>query len=200
MTRRTISAALLVLIIAALAVFSFVFVRTFFYFPDEEIPAPADAAIERALDPSQYPMRLAIPVIGIDADVQEVGVNAEGNMATPDTFDDVGWYKYGPVPGGRGSAVIAGHVNNGLGLDGVFARLGELEVGDDIYVEAANGARVHFVVMSMRSYPYDDSPVDVIFNPHGSVRLNLITCEGRWVAEDKTYDQRLVVFARPAEE
>ncbi|HWO07387.1 MAG TPA: class F sortase [Candidatus Paceibacterota bacterium] len=200
MIRWTLNVALVVILTAAAAVFTFVFIRTFFYLPDEEIRAPPGETLEEAVDPTQHPARLVIPAIGVDADVQHVGINEAGNMATPSNFEDVGWYKYGVAPGGRGSAVIAGHVDNSLGLPGVFKRLNELKSGDDIFVESASGERQHFVIVSTRSYPYDDVPVDVVFNPQGSARLNLITCEGRWLSENRTYDQRLVVFARLANE
>jgi LPXTG-site transpeptidase (sortase) family protein len=191
----TNSVVLAVAALIAVAVFSFAFTRLFLYLPDVEIPAPPEAAVVQA-DPTEKPVHLRIPILGVDAKVQHVGINDKGNMATPSNFEDVGWYKHGVVPGGRGSAVMAGHVDNGLGLPGVFTRLSELNPGDDIYVESEDGSIQHFVVESKRTYPYADAPVEVIFNQNGSTRLNLITCEGRWVDEDKTYDERLVVFAK----
>jgi sortase (surface protein transpeptidase) len=95
--------------------------------------------------------------------------------------------------------VIAGHVDNGLGLAGVFKNLGSLREGDAVFVERRDGTQVAFIVAGTRSYHYQDAPTEIIFNPSGSVRLNLITCEGRWIQADRTYDERLVVFTRLAE-
>jgi sortase (surface protein transpeptidase) len=81
------------------------------------------------------PARIRIPSIGVDAFVQDVGIGKSGNMAVPTNYDDVGWYRYGPAPGEKGSAVIDGHVDNGFGLPAVFSRLSELEAGDDIYID-----------------------------------------------------------------
>ena len=196
---RRITLLFLVFIITfAVGTFGSTVVRAFFYAPDPEIEVPQEKAI--VTDVVSPPTRLRIPALGIDALIQDVGINSKGNMATPSNFTDVGWYKHGVSPGARGSAVIAGHVNNGLGLSGVFERLGELQVGDDIYVQREDGSEVHFVVASARRYPYDDAPEEIIFNPSGSVRLNLITCEGKWLQENKTYDQRLVIFAKLAGE
>lgn len=181
---------------SASGVFGVTVVRAFLYSPDTEISVPGQAEV--AQNPAHYPVSLRIPRLGIDTSIQHVGVNAQGNMAVPTNYTDTGWYKYGPLPGESGSAVIAGHVNNGLGLSGVFEHLADLEIGDDIYVTRADGKEVHFVVAGKRTYPYTDVPVDVLFNPQGSVRLNLITCEGVWVKEDKTYNQRLVVFTKLA--
>lgn len=196
---RRIALLLLVSTVAmAVFVFTATAVRAFLFAPDTEIEVPKTNELDD--NPALYPVRIRIPAIGIDTDIQQVGVNGTGNMAVPSNYTDTGWYKYGPAPGESGSAVIAGHVNNGLGLSGVFEHLGDLEVGDDVFIERADGTTVRFVVTGSRIYPYTDAPAEVIFNPTGSVRLNLITCEGRWVKEDKTYDQRLVVFTKLASE
>ena len=134
----------------------------------------------------------------IDADVQHVGVKADGSMGTPSNFTDVAWYKYGTIPGQRGSAVIDGHVDNGLSLPGVFKRLGELEIGDDVYVEQKNGSKMRFVVVDIKHFPYDEAPRELIFGRSDAVRLNLVTCEGDWIRQQKTYSERLVVFTELA--
>jgi sortase A len=180
--------------LCAVAIFTTTIVRAFFYSPDTDIPVPADKQLETS--PLQHPARLIVPALDIDADVQEVGINAQGNMGVPSNFTDVAWYKYGVVPGGPGSAVMAGHVDNGLGLSGVFKKLGELEAGDEVIIERQDGKMLTFVVTGKRSYPYDAVPTDIVFNPSGSIRLNLITCEGAWVKSEKTYDQRLVIFTK----
>lgn len=182
------------LTLCAVAIFTTTIVRAFFYAPDTEIAAPESVSVETS--PLQHPARIIIPSLGIDAEVQDVGITAEGNMGVPSNFTDVAWYKYGTAPGGAGSAVIAGHVDNGLGLSGVFKRLGELEVGDEVSVERRDGTRLTFIVTGTRSYPYTEVPTEIVFNPSGSARLNLITCEGSWVKSEKTYDQRLVVFTK----
>lgn len=194
MIRRILVVLLATVVALAVFVFTATAVRAFFFSPDTEIEVPRDTA--PTSNAQEYPVRIRIPSLGIDTDVQHVGVNAQGNMAVPTNYRDTAWYENGPAPGESGSAVIAGHVNNGLGLSGVFEHLRDLEVGDDIYIERANGEEVRFVVIGSRVYPYIDAPEEVIFNPSGSARLNLITCEGNWVQEDKTYDQRLVVFTK----
>lgn len=191
---RLVRTFILTIVMAiSLVVFISAFASSFLYAPDDEIDAPHPEAIT-APDPSEEPVRIRIPVLGINTIVQHVGITESGAMATPKGFQEVGWYRYGVTPGGSGSAVIAGHVDNGLGLAGVFKRLGELRVGDEIFVERADGSEVRFTVTGKRSYPFDAAPTEVIFNPAGSPRLNLITCEGTWISDTRTYDQRLVVF------
>jgi len=184
---------ILIVMAAALVVFASAFASSFLYAPDDEIEAPPEQMVELP-GPEEVPVRLRIPALGVNALVQHVGITESGAMATPKGFQDAGWYKYGVTPGGSGSAVIAGHVDNGLGLAGVFSRLHELREGDEIFVVRADGSDVRFLVSGKRSYPHDAAPTDIIFNPAGSPRLNLITCEGTWLSDTRTYDQRLVVF------
>ncbi len=198
MLRRFFLLILTFVIAFSIGTFGATMVRAFLYSPDTEIDVPLGNEIPHSL--SSVPERLVIPTLSLDAAVQQVGINTKGAMATPSNFTDVGWYKHGPAPGESGSAVIAGHVNNGLGLSGVFENLNKIQAGDDVYIVRADGTRVHFIVTGTKSYPYDDAPEEIIFNPAGSVRLNLITCEGKWLREDKTYDQRFVVFTKLASE
>lgn len=147
----------------------------------------------------QLPSRLLIPKLSIDAHVQRLGVTNTGNMAAPDNFTDVSWYKYGTVPGFKGSAVMAGHVDNALGTPAIFYELPKLEIGDDIYVVREDGERLHFRVIDKQLYRYDKSPVEKIFNDAGGTYLNLITCQGEWVPAARSAENRLVIYTQLVE-
>ncbi|MBX4191929.1 class F sortase [Candidatus Parcubacteria bacterium] len=161
----------------------------------EDIPLPQKLAPEsRAPLKEGAPIRLKIPAVGIDANVEDVGISARGAMSVPHLYQDVGWYRYGPAPGEEGSAVIDGHVDNGFGLAGVFKHLNEIKAGDEIVVTTTAGD-VHFVVDEVATYDYHQVPTSRIFTEKGDPRLVLITCEGEWVEGEKTYDHRLVIYA-----
>jgi len=184
-----------VAILAALFFFA-TLLRTAAFAPELEIDVPEaeqNAPLAK-LPTGKGPETLEIPKIGVDAAIQRVGINTKGNMGVPSNFSDVAWYKYGTVPGEEGSAVIDGHVDNGLGLAGVFKNLGKLEKGDDVYVLNKEGARVHFKVTEVRSYHYKEVPTERIFSAKGGAYLNLITCGGTWIKNEKTYDERIVVY------
>ena len=194
--RRTIglTIALLVLTIGV-AVFLATGMQSLLYAPqDPEVRVPATSTATADLPPGSRPDRLMIPALNIDAVIEEVGVNGKGNMATPSKYADVAWYKFGTIPGETGSAVMAGHVDNGLALDGVFKHLEDLHVGDDLYVTMKTGERLHFKVSDIRSYPYDKVPTEELFNKNDVARLNLVTCVGSWLKSEKTYDERLIVY------
>src|SRR3989338_10357187 len=143
------------------------------------------------------PSRLRIPSLGINAKIEPVGVRADGAMATPSNFDNVAWYSPGGRPGGQGSAVFAGHVNNALLKSGVFERLSQIKKGDYITVEDAAGKTLVYKVSSVEEYQ-PDAPTDALFATAGPSRLVLITCDGDWVPSARSYDKRLVVIAEPA--
>jgi sortase (surface protein transpeptidase) len=185
-----------VVVIAGI-VFATTAVHSVWYNP--ETPAsstPLSYSSSAPASPADDPSQLIIPALGINAHVQYLGINTMGNMMAPDNFTDVGWYKYGPAPGQPGSAVIDGHVDNGLGLAGVFKKLNQLAVGEDVYIQTKSGTRLHFVVSDIESYPYTAAPASSIFTKTGDARLAMITCEGTWVPGGDTYDHRLVVFSK----
>ncbi len=181
----------------ALAFFCFVLSSSVLYAPSDEIALPLSYHQQIAAHASSLignPARLRVPSIGVNAYVQDVGITKKGNMATPNNFTDVGWFRYGPTPGEMGSAVIAGHVDNGLSLPAVFANLKNVHKGDVIYVDTAQGQTVVFKVTGMDTYAYN-APADAIFNQNDGKYLKLITCTGVWVDALKTHDKRLVITA-----
>lgn len=138
------------------------------------------------------PTRLIIPKINVNANIQELGVNSNGDMDVPNNITDVGWFKLGSRPGEKGSAVIAGHLD-GKNSKGVFANLNKLKEGDQLHIQDNNGKLFVFIIRESRIY--DPGYAEEIFNSNDSAHLNLITCDGVWDKNKKSYSKRLVVFA-----
>lgn len=195
MRERLIIGVAMAAVLAGVAVFIGTLSRAVIANPEPEGPPPAAAAASYGLQHVTPPIRLSIPTIGVDAAVQSVGITKKGSMSSPNNFTDVGWYRYGTVPGERGSAVLAGHLDNGLALAGVLKRLQEVHVGDDVGVTTKDGTKLVFRVAEINTYPFRDAPVDLIFNRDDAARLNIITCAGDWIPSEKTYSKRLVVSA-----
>lgn len=156
-------------------------------------PAPAVAAPAPARIVPGAPLRLRIPAIGVDTRIESVGLAANGGMGIPSTPFVVAWYSPGPRPGEPGNAVIDGHLDH-PGGPGVFWSLGDLKPGDKVLVETAPGKWKTFVVSYSAEYPYDQSPIDLIFGPSLTANLNLITCEGVFDHSQHNYNQRRVVY------
>lgn len=108
---------------------------------------------------------------------------------------DVGWYAPGPRPGEVGSAVIAGHEGWKDAQPAVFDALHTLRPGDTLSVEDDTGVLTSFVVRDVQVYSRAGDTWDVFGSTDGKAHLNLITCEGTWDPVQKTYANRLVVFA-----
>ena len=141
-------------------------------------------------------MRLEIPKINVNAPVISVGVTKDGSMEAPNGPKDVGWFKSGPHPGDVGSAVIDGHYGYWKsGVGSVFDDLDKLRKGDEIYVTDEKGITATFVVQKILIYNPSDDTSSLFNSSDGKSHLNLITCEGVWNSTQKTYSNRLVIFA-----
>lgn len=138
------------------------------------------------------PVRVIIPKIALNSKVKALGKDEDGNMAVPSgKTTDVGWYKYGTLPGNVGSAVLDAHVF------AAFGNLKNLEPGDDIYVLNSQNQKLHFVVSAAKTYKLGELSSATLFGQIGqndTPHLNLITCAGKLTADRTTYDHRLVVF------
>jgi sortase A len=140
------------------------------------------------------PRELRIDAIEVDAKVQTIGVTPKGNLGIPTNFTDVGWYKDGPFPGQKGSAVIVGHLNGPKIPHAVFYELDKLKVDDIVTVVDGSGNTLTFKVVKSKIYNYDASTEEIFDNDRSKARLNLITCTGDWIQSQKLYNKRLVVF------
>ena len=155
------------------------------------VPSATFAAAESASTPAaaDYPVRLIIPSIALNAPIQKVGLTKSGDMAVPSgSTNNVGWYKNGTTPGQAGSAVIDAHVF------AAFKGLNKLTAGADIYVEMQSGVWLHFTVAAAQTYPLASVPLNTLFNRADAPRLNLITCAGKLTQDHSTYDHRLVIY------
>jgi len=141
------------------------------------------------------PVELSIPSIKVNAPIIYVGLAADGSVAVPKGPHETAWFKLGPRPGEKGSAVITGHFGPWqTGAKSVFDNLYQLKKGDQIRVKDDKGEVLIFTVRESRIYKPEESPPEV-FAKNDGVYLNLITCNGDWLKNQKTYTQRLVVFA-----
>jgi len=138
------------------------------------------------------PLTLSIPAIGVQANIQHVGLTSEGAMDVPTTLTDVGWFRHGPPPGARGSAVISGHFNGPKNEKGVFFNLHTLTIGDLLSITDTTGNVRTFAVKHVQDY--DPGRVDEVFTKNDFSHLNLITCQGVWEPKTKSYSKRRIVF------
>jgi sortase (surface protein transpeptidase) len=155
-------------------------------------PAPAFAA-------RSVPVSIRIPAIGVSAPVTELGLNADGTLATPPLGDPnlTSWYKYGPSPGQQGPAVIVGHIDTTAGPS-VFYRLRDLADGDTISVTLADGKTETFAVTGMQQTAKTAFPTAEVYGPLKYAGLRLITCGGVFDYTTGHYLENVIVYARLA--
>jgi hypothetical protein len=122
--------------------------------------------------------------------------SADGTLATPQNWNDAGWYAEGVVPGEPGPAVIVGHRDSAAAGAAVFYRLGDLSPGADVTITERDGSVSHFIVQSMQQVAKADFPTDEVYGPSAHRLLRLITCTGDFDFDAGSYLDNLVVTAR----
>ncbi|MFJ9058780.1 class F sortase [Streptomyces sp. NPDC102409] len=133
---------------------------------------------------SSAPVRIRIPGIGVDAPMTGLGLDAAGALDTPPAGNRnlAGWYEDGTPPGARGTAIVAGHVDNAEG-PAVFYALGSLKKGAAVEIDRGDGRTAVFSVDAVEVYEKDEFPDKRVYGatPHASLRL--ITCGGGFTRE-----------------
>jgi hypothetical protein len=153
--------------------------------------------LPRAASP---PVRVRVDEPAIDAPVVAIGVDpGTSALEIPDDVTVAGWYRFGPTPGGPGSAVITAHVDSAAQGAGAFFRLRSTEPGAIVTVTYADGTERRFEVTGRRSYAKTALPAEQLFTRSGPPVLTLITCGGAFDRATRRYAENVVVFAVPVE-
>ncbi|MFI6864763.1 class F sortase [Streptomyces sp. NPDC050421] len=168
-------------------------------------PASADAfaagpgllpgsPVAEPLRPSA-PVRIRIPGIRVDAPMMRLGLGPDGSLDVPPAgnTDIVGWYKDGPPPGAKGTAIVAGHVDNAQGPS-VFYDLGAMKKGAAVEVLRQDGRTAVFSVDAIEVYENDDFPDRRVYGASEHASLRLITCGGGF-SDATGYEGNVVAYA-----
>ena len=108
----------------------------------------------------------------------------------------VGWYEYGARPGQEGSTVLAAHIAAD-GIDGVFRRLADVEVGAQFEVILDDGTSVAYEVVELGQYEKSQLPFDRVFAREGPPFITLVTCGGSFQPSIRSYQDNVVAYAAP---
>lgn len=159
-------------------------------------PTSTSAAPPVEVLPPLDPDSIEITRIGVQSTLIGLGTDPDGTWTEPDvnTPEQASWYTGGPVPGSRGPATILGHVNGG-GRPGVFVRLNQLQVGDNIMIRGKDGRSVRFAVVRVQHALKTEFPVGEVFAPVPDAQLRLISCGGQLDTDAHRYLGSIVVYA-----
>lgn len=146
------------------------------------------------------PLHVAIPKVGLDADLLQVGLTAAGNIDVPplDQAQKAAWYDQGPAPGQIGAAVIDGHVDSNeipAPHQGAFYKLGLVGVGDEVDVTRADHMVAVYQVDQVESVSKQEFPTARVYSPVPFAALRLITCGGDFDSTARSYVDNVIIYA-----
>ena len=159
--------------------------------PPSPVPAPVPAPVPQA---NAEPTGVRMPAIDLVVSLERIGLDGDGALEVPSRFTTAGWYVHGPRPGDLGPAVIAGHVDSHSG-PAAFFDLGQLEAGDEVFVDYEDGTTTSFVVQRVERHPKAAFPTDDVYGDTKGPELRLITCGGSFDQSTGHYRDNVIVWA-----
>lgn len=168
--------------------------------PGAATPLPVTVAPVKAAS-------IEIPAIDASSTLVVTGSTPDGGVAVPPVEQpkQAGYWGGAPAPGEPGPALVVGHVNGpdaaGTpgGTPGVFAKLTQLKVGDEVLVRLANGTELHFDVYKRLEVHKTAFPWADVLDKVSTPELRLVTCTGPLNRKIHSFEDNLVVFAREAD-
>jgi hypothetical protein len=147
-----------------------------------------------ALPPSP-PDRIRIRSIRVNAPLMGLALTPSGSLDVPPAAEKnlAGWYEAGTTPGEKGTAIVAGHVDNTAG-PAVFYDLGALRKGARVEVDRRDGGLAVFTVDAVSVYDAGHFPDDKVYGAADRPELRVITCGGGY-SRSTGYRGNVVVFA-----
>jgi sortase (surface protein transpeptidase) len=144
------------------------------------------------------PVRLMIPVVGIDGATVSVGLDENAVPIVPK--HDIGWYNLSATPGNGENVVFWGHVlrfTDAPQIPAPFARLREAPLGADVLVYTADGVEHRYQIVEQVWVTPDQ--VQYIL-PQGREVVTMVSCIGDQVVENGEVVEmthRLITIAAP---
>lgn len=168
--------------------------------PSRAADVPVRPAVPAPVPDVAAPARVDVASLDVTIPVERVGVAPDGQMVIPPDANVAGWYEFGPPPGSEaGTSVIAAHVDSiASGGLGPFARLAELDRGDQVTTTDTDGTTTTFDVVSVEMVAKSEITWHDVFTRDGDPRLVLITCGGSWDSASAHYSDNVLVTAVPA--
>jgi sortase family protein len=165
---------------------------------EEPRPATSPGATEAQVTAPQVvePAEITLPALDAHSTLVGLGLNDDGTVEVPPVTEPMqaGWFAGGPKPGEPGPAVILGHVNGG-GHPGIFARLRELQPGDQVLVGSTDGSTKTFTVRKVDQTAKSRFPTDAVYGDTAGPELRLITCGGEFDTSAHSYRDNVIVYA-----
>ncbi len=175
-----------------------------------------EAGLDIKAAPVEVPLELQIPSLEVNAPMLGVGLTSGNEMDAPKgeigdpIWHTAFWYRGSGLPGESGTATIAGHVNDPLGRDEIFAHLQDLQPGDLIIIRyTMPNIDFTFTVDQVEVYSIQESSDPAVLaqiygtgpvngtapqpSLDGLSHLTLITCAGSIV--NGQFDHHVVVYA-----
>ena len=157
---------------------------------------PSTASINSYKVAADLPKILKIPSLGTLARIKRVGVDDKNQVGSPQNVFDVGWYEGSSKPGQPGAVFIDGHVL-GPTKGGIFANLKNIKTGALITIIMGDNKEYTYKVAATEVSQADAVDMNKMLRSYDSSKqgLNLMTCNGTYLKDKKTYDKRFIVYA-----
>lgn len=165
--------------------------------PSTSGASPTPTTVRPMVLARSNPVAIDIPAIGVHSSLVDLGLNSDGTVEVPSgsAYNEAGWYRYSPMPGSIGPAVILGHVDSGALGPSVFFRLGDMRPGNRVMVTRRDGSVAVFEVTGVRHYPKLSFPTQLVYGNTNNAALRLITCGGAFNSSTGHYVDNIIAFA-----
>ena len=172
--------------------------------PTTPVSTPSSSPVRTCLAGRPVRVEWESPGISVNAEVEHVGLDGDGNLAAPESKHTIGWYSPGPQPGsGRGNVLIDGHTytDNSAVFKEDFAAV--IRRGMVVSLVMDNGSTCSYQITKVwpniqkkGEYPQYVAR-EGFYDFEGPEQLLGVTCSGSWNAIARSHEAVTAFMATP---
>jgi hypothetical protein len=163
--------------------------------------APSISVFKENIKPVyENPKKIKISVLGIEAEIVEVNVAADGTLEAPKDWFQAGWFTESARASEPGNLIIDGHYDTSTGAPAAFWKLKNVKADDIVTLFDEYGRAYHYKVSEIFYLNINDpARLQIFESKKDNAYITLVTCGGIWLPGHGTYSQRLVVKGKLAD-
>lgn len=123
--------------------------------------------------------------------------NGTNKIGTTPNIHDVAWFNLSGLQNQTEKVIVLNGHNGGPNIDGIFKNLPNAKGGETFQIERGDGLITKYRIVENYTKTTEDIDGDAmerILTPiDGKETVVIISCTGKWIQKEKTYDKRVIV-------
>ncbi len=143
-------------------------------------------------NPNKMPKKILIPSLGLNSEIEPVGLHNSGKLAQPNNAKAIGWYRFSAPPGENSTVLLSGYR---FKESAPLSQAEQLRTGDVVELINQAGSSFWYNVKTIDFYAAGKVPMNSLMTTDEGDRVVIVINNGTILADSGEYSERVVIVA-----